>query len=287
MQKTPAYSDELSTLIEHIEVIPSHDELELRVAVHDLQEQANKSSSQHEHPAILAACSLILIQAESRIAVEEIKSYRNKPYVRSLNKLVLNLLAEITEPQAKLCLNGLEFNQSHLSHIEIPASSMLKTDFSFADLSHAILYGSNMSASTTMSSNLSHADLHRCQLNESDCSWCDLSYADLRLIQAINSDMGGVIFDHANAAYAVFSGSNLASATLSHANFSYANFFGTNLNRCKFHGTDLRGTGITEKRLFDARMDFQADTHTLWGSDDDCDHRNPLDTCYYTNPQTS
>ena len=278
MQAASQYSPELEQLLEHIEHIPANDELELRVAVHDLQQYAQQSvdilKKDQAHHAILSTCAHMIRQSD-------MQSYKQSSYLRSLHAFLYELLPEVIEPQSKLDLHGLKLHGCQLSHIEISHSKLQYIDVSSCDLSHANLHHSDLSHSNMMSANLSHSDLYACCLNDSDLSWADLSHADLQRTQAINGHMSGAILNHADASYTFFSGCDLSSADLSHTDISFSNMFAVRLQRCKLYGTDLRGTGITQKRLNDAGMDVQSNDSTLWGNVTDCGGRNPLHAKYY------
>jgi len=276
MQTAPQYSPELSQLLEYIKHIPANDELELRVAVHDLQQYAKESADilkkDQNYHAILSTCAQIIHQSDSQ---------QQPSYIRSLYAFLYKLLPEIIEPQSELDLHALKLHGCQLSHIEISNSKLQYIDASSSNLSHATLRHSDLSHSNMMSANLSHSDLYRCCLNDSDLGWADLSHADLHQVEAINAHMSGAILNHADASHALFSGSDLSSAELSQADFSFSNLFAVNFQHSKLHGTDLRGTGITEKRLFDVQMHVHSNKQTLWGDESDCCGRNPLHTQYY------
>jgi len=278
MQTAPQYSSELNQLLEHIRHIPANDELELRVAVHDLQQYAQQSldilKKDQAHHAILSTCAHMIRQSD-------MQNYKQSSYIRSLHAFLYDLLPEVIEPQSKLNLHGLKLHGCQLSHIEISHSQLQSIDVSSCNLSHANLHHSDLSHSNMMAANLGHSDLYACCLNHSDLSWADLSHADLHRIQAINAHMSGAILNHADASYGLFSGSDLSAVDLSHADMSFSNLFAVCLQHSKLYGTDLRGTGITEKRLHDANMHVQSDNSTLWGNETDCGGRNPLHAKYY------
>lgn len=278
MPTTAQYSLELDQLLEHIKHIPANDELELRVAVHDLQHYTQHTSDKlkqdQSHHAILATCAQIIQQSE--------KLGCKKPfYIRSLYAFLYDLLPEVIEPQSQLDLHALQLHGCQLAHIEISNSKLQYIDVSSSDLSHANLHHSDLSHSNMMSANLAHSDLYACCLNQSDLSWADLSHADLHQTQAINAHMSGAILHRADASHALLSGCDLSSAELSYADFSFSNLFAVDLHHSKLNGTDLRGTGITEKRLSDVHMHVHSNDNTLWGDDDDCGGRNPLHAKYY------
>ncbi|MDQ6956990.1 MAG: pentapeptide repeat-containing protein, partial [Mariprofundaceae bacterium] len=278
MQAATQYSPELEQLLEHIKHIPANDELELRVAVHDLQQYTQQSAvtlkKEHGYHVILETCAQMIQKSDMQAG-------KQTAYMRSLHAFLYNLLPEILEPQSQLDLHALQLHGCQLAHIEISNSKLQYMDVSSSDLSHANLHHSDLSHSNMMSANLAHSDLYACCLNHSDLSWADLSYADVHRIQAINAHMSGAILSHTNASYALFSGSDLSSTELSHSDFSFSNLFAVNLHRSKLHGTDLRGTGITAQRLSDADMDVQSNDSTLWGDESDCGGRNPLHAKYY------
>ncbi|PCI44418.1 MAG: hypothetical protein COB41_04370 [Proteobacteria bacterium] len=282
MQAAPQYSSELDRLLKHIRDIPANDELELRVAVHDLQQYTQQAvetlKKDQAHHAILATCAQMIRQSD-------MQHCKQSSYIRSLHAFLYNLLPEVIEPQSELDLHGLSLHGCQLSHIEISNSKLQYIDVSSCNLSHANLHHSDLSHSNMMSANLGHSDLYACCLNHSDLSWADLSHADLHRTQAINAHMSGAILNHADVSHALFSGSDLSSTDLSHADISFSNLFAVRLQRSKLHGTDLRGTGITEKRLHDARMDIQSNDSTLWGDESDCGGRNPLHAKYYRAPR--
>jgi len=277
-QYSPECSPELRQLLEHIKHIPANDELELRIAVHDLQQYTQQSAAilkkDQSHHVILATCAQIIGQSD-------FQECKQPSYIRSLHAFLYDFLPEVIEPQSELNLQGLRLHACQLAHIEISNSELQYIDISSSDLSHANLHHSNLSHSNIMSANLAHSDLYACCLNHSDLSWADLSHADLHQAQAINAHMSGSIFHRADASHTLFSGCDLSSSELSYADFSFSNLFAVDFHRSKLHGTDLRGTGITEKRLLDARMHVQSNDNTLWGDEYDCGGRNPLHAQYY------
>lgn len=278
MQTATQYSPELGQLLEHIKHIPANDELELRVALHDLQQYTLQSADiltkDQSHHAILATCAQIIRQSTLRNGKEPF-------YIRSLHAFLYKLLPEVIEPQSHLCLDGLKLHACQLPHIEISTSKLQYIDMSSSDLSHANLHHSDLSYGNMMSAKLCHSDLHACCLNSSDLSWADLSHADLHQAQAINAHMSGAILHRADASKSLLSGCDLSCSELSYSDFSFSNLFAVDLHRSKLNGTDLRGTGVTEKRLYDARMDVQSNDNTLWGDEGDCGGRNPLHASYY------
>jgi len=278
MQTAPQHSSELGQLLEHIKHIPANDELELRVAVHDLKNYTEQSAKMlkkdQAYHAILSTCAEIIQQSG-------MKNGKQAPYIRSLHAFLYDLLPKVIEPQSELDLHGLRLHGCQLPHIEISSSKLQYIDVSSSNLSHASFHHSDFSHSNMMSANLSHSNLYACCLNYSDLSWADLSHADLHQIQAVNAQMSEAILNHADAAYAIFSGSDFSSAKLSHADFSFSNLFAVNLHHSNLNGTDLRGTGITERRLRDAGMHVQSNHNTLWGDETDCGERNPLHHKYY------
>ncbi|MDQ6968572.1 MAG: pentapeptide repeat-containing protein [Mariprofundaceae bacterium] len=277
-QYSPECSPELRQLLEHIKHIPVNDELEMRVAVHDLQQYTQQSADilkkDQGYHAILKACSQMIQRSD----MQDVKQVA---YMRSLHAFLYNLLPEIIVPQSQLDLRSLQLHGCQLAHIEISNSNLQYIDVSSSDLSHANLHHSDLSHSNMMSANLAHSDLYACCLNHSDLSWADLSYADLDHIQAINAHISGAILSHSSASNALFSGSDFSSAELSYSDFSFSNLFAVDLQRSKLNGTDLRGTGITERRLHDAHMNVQSNDSTLWGDESDCGGRNPLHAKYY------
>jgi len=278
MQTSPQYSPELNHLLEHIKHIPANDELELRVAVHDLKHYTEQAveilKNDQGYQAILRVCADIIHQSGMQYG-------KQAPYIQSLHALLYDVLPKLLEPQSKLDLHGLKLHGCQLAHIEISKSKLQYIDISSSNLSHANLHHSDLSYCNAMSANLSHSNLYACNLSDSDLSWADLSHADLHLSQMINAQMSEAILNHTDASYAVFSGSDLSSAKLNHADFSFSNLFAVNLQHCKLHSTDLRGTGVTEQRLHDVGMHVHSDSNTLWGDASDCDGRNPLQKSYY------
>jgi len=274
----PQYSPELKQLLEHIKHIPADDELELRVAVHDLKHYTEQSAAtlknDQGYEAILRVCADIIHQSGMQYG-------KQAPYIQNLHALLYDVLPKLIEPQSKLDLHGLKLHGCQLAHIEISQSTLQYIDISSSNLSHANLHHSDLSYSNAMSADLHHSNLYACSLSDSDLSWADLSHADLHLSQLIDAQLSEAILNHADASYAVFSGSDLSSAKLDCADLSFSNLFAVNLQHCRLHGTDLRGTGITEQRLHDVGMDVHSDSKTLWGDENDCDGRNPLHKSYY------
>lgn len=291
-KKKPAWPNGLSELFEHVTSIPANDELELRVAVHDLQTYATESSDEYQQidAAILASCSRIVRQASQNlplgISEKHLDRFHSKPYIRSINALIRTLLPKMEEPQPGLCLDGLQLQKCKLDHIDLKDSSLRITDLSHCRLSRASLQRADLRFANMMSATLSHANLSESLMESCEMEWCDLSHADLHRSQLMKADLGGSILNHADLSSAILSSTNLANATLNHANLSHANLFAARLHAAKLHGCDLTGTGITPERLENAGMETFADRGTIWGSENDCCGRNPLDPAYYTEQQT-
>jgi len=285
------WPDGLNELFEHVSSIPANDEFELRVAVHDLQSFVTQKTGEYQHidSAILAVCCNIVQQAAQNLTLttseKNIDRYHSKPYIRSINALICTLLSKMDVPQSKLCLDGLRLQKSNLDHIDLNHSSLRMTNLSHCRLSRANLHHVDFRFSNMMSAILTHANLSESMMEFCEMDWCDLSHADLHGCQLMKADLGGSILDHTDLSYAILSGSNLASTTLSHANLSHANLFAARLHFVKLHGCDLTATGITPERLENANMDFHADQATIWGTEDDCCGRNPLDPSYYAEQQ--
>jgi uncharacterized protein YjbI with pentapeptide repeats len=279
-------STKLDTITQHIRNIPANDEVELRLAVHDLQ-QYSQESSQHaddapiDHEHLLSACTEILNKNQQNLNEISLQSYRHKPYIRSLNALLQRLLPQTLEPQPNLCLDGLQLDHCSIAHIELPFSSFRFIDLSSSNLSHADLQNSDMYHINAVGCNFSHSNLSYCTLSSSDMSWADFSYTRLYHITAVDMEMSNSILSHANLSHAILSGSHFKGASLNHTDLSFSNLFGVQLHHCKLEATDLRGTGITEQRLHQAGMEVFQTAYTLWGSHDDCGGRNPLATEYY------
>jgi len=291
--QSTSWPDGLTELFERLPSIPANEELELRVAVHDLQSYAShEPSDEHRHidHAILGACSDMLINSTRHhdlpLTSKELESYRSKPYVRSINALVRTLLPQLDEPQAGLCLNGLQLQKCSFDHISLGSSSLCMADISYCKLSRADLSHADLRFANLMSATLAHSDLSGSLMESCDMSWCDFTHADLHRTQLMDSDLGGSILDHADISYAILSGANLANATLNHANLSYANLFGARLHLAKLYGCDLTGTGITPERLENAGMETHSDRGTIWGNETDCAGRNPFDPAYYAKQQS-
>ena len=287
MQPNKVITHDLDAITQHIVNIPANDELELRVAVHDLQNCTTSFSKQIEstpeyHELLLSACAEILTKNQEKLTAETLQSYRHKPYIRSLNALLQDILPQTSEPQPGLCLDGLELQQCSIAHIGLPFSSLRFIDLSQSNVSHADLQNSDIYHANAVGCNFSHSNLSYCTLSKSDLSWADFSYARLYHITAVDMDMSNSILMHANLSHAILSGTHFHSATLNHTDLSSSNLFGADFHHCKLEATDLRGTGITPKRLQDAGMEVFQTSHTLWGSDEDCGGRNPLAKEYYS-----
>ena len=290
-QTKEIWPDELKSLFERVKSIPANDELELRVAVHDLQHFATQDSDDYEqlNVAILESSCELIQRASQHLTLsqssKELDHYRNKPYLRSINALIRTLLQQLEYPQHGICLDGLQLQQCKLDHVDLSHSSMRMTDLSYCRLSHASLSHCDFRFANLMSSSMAHCNLTQSLLEFCEMDWCDLSHADLHRSQLIKADLGGSILDHADLSSAILSGANLANATLSHANLSHANLFGSRLHATKLYGTDLTGTGITPDRLENVGFSLQSDRGTIWGSEEDCAGRNPLDPSYYVKQQ--
>ena len=288
----PTWPGELKSLFERVKSIPANDELELRVAVHDLQTFATQPSDNYEQldVAILESCCNLVRRASQYLPLSQsphhLKDFHNKPYIRSINALIRALLQKLEYPQHGVCLDGLQLQRCKLDHIDLSHSSMRLTDLSHCGLSHASLSHTDLRFANLMSSSMAHSNLSQSLLEFCEMDWCDLSHADLHRCQLIRADLGGSILDHADLSSAILSSANLANATLTAANLSQANFFGSRLHSTKLHGADLSGTGITPERLENVEMAFQADRGTIWGSIKDCGGRNPLDPFYYSEQQS-
>lgn len=286
------WPDGLSELFEHVTSIPANDELELRVAVHDLQTFAIESSDEYQHidAAILASCSRIVQQAAKNLPISTSKKhfdhFHSKPYIRSINALIRTLLPRMTEPQPGLCLDGLQLQKCNLDHINLNGSSLRMTDLSHCKLSNSILKRSDLRFANLMSATLTRADLSESLMESCEMDWCDLSHADLHRSQLMKADLGGSILDHADLSHSILSSANLANTTLNQANLGLANLFGARFHSAKLYGCNLTGTGITPERLENVQMNFHADRDTIWGSENDCCGRNPLDPAYYTEQQS-
>ena len=290
-RKRSTWPDGLSELFEHVTSIPANDELELRVAVHDLQTFATESSGEYQNidAAILTSCSSIIQQAAKNLPLsaseKHLDRFRSKPYIRSINALIRTLLPKMEEPQSGLCLDGLQLQKCKLDHINLNGSSLRMTDLSHCRLSKAGFHRADLRFANLMSATLVHADFSRSLMESCEMDWCDLSHTDLYRSQLMKADLGGSILDHADLSHAILSSANLANATLSHANLSHANLFGARLHSAKLYGCDLTGTGVTPERLENAGMEARADRGTIWGSNRDCCERNPLDPAYYSEQQ--
>ncbi len=285
------WPDELKSLFERVKSIPANDELELRVAVHDLQSFAIQSSNHYEQldSAILESCSNLVRQASQSLSLSQsphyLKNFHDKPYIRSINALIRTLLQKLEYPQHGLCLDGLQLQRCKLDHINLNHSSLRMTDLSHCGLSRASLSHVDLRFSNLMSSSMPHCNLSQSLLEYCEMDWCDLSRADLHRTLLVRADLGGSILDHTDLSSSILSGANLANATLTGANLSHANLFGSRLHATKLHGADLTGTGITPERLENVEMAFLSDHGTIWGSEDDCAGRNPLDPLYYSEQQ--
>lgn len=285
------WPDGLSELFEHVTSIPANDELELRVAVHDLQTFATQSSGEYKHidAAILASCCKIVQQAAQKLpfstSEKHLDRFHSKPYIRSINALIRTLLPEMEEPQPGLCMDGLQLQKCNLDHINLNGSSLRMTDLSHCRLSRADLHRTDLRFANMMSATLTHTNLSESLMESCEMDWCDLSHADLHRSQLMKADLGGSILDHADLSHTILSSANLANTTLNHANLSHANLFGARFHFAKLYGCDLTGTGITPERLENAGMEAHADRGTIWGSEDDCCKRNPLDPAYYMEQQ--
>ncbi|MDX8404007.1 MAG: pentapeptide repeat-containing protein [Mariprofundaceae bacterium] len=290
-KKQSTWPDGLSDLFEHVSSIPANDEIELRVAVHDLQSYVSQSLGKHQNidDAILASCSDIVRQATQNIPLpiseKHLGQHHDKPYIRSVNALIRTLLPRLEEPQQDLCMDGLNLQKCELDHINLNGSSFRMADLSYCKLSRTDLKRVDFRFANLMGAILTHAKLSESLMESCEMDWCDLSYADLYHSQLMQADLGGSILEHADLSYAILSSANLANATLNHANLSHANLFGARLHSAKLHGCDLTGTGITPERLEHAGMKTYADQGTIWGSDNDCCGRNPFDPAYYTEQQ--
>jgi len=286
------WPDGLIALFERLPSIPANDELELRVAVHDLQSYAtHELSDEHQHidQAILDACSEMLARGSRHLSAplteKALNNYRSKPYVRSINSLIRTLLSSVDSPQHGLTLDSMQLQQCRLDHIDLSGCSLRMSDLSNCRLSNAILKGVDMRFSNAMSATFSKTDLSESLMESSELGWCDFSHADLYRSQLMSADLNGSIFDHADLSKTILSAANMANATLTDANLTDANLFGARLHSAKLYGCDLTGTGITPERLENAKMEFQGDSKTVWGSEDDCCGRNPLDPTYYSQQQ--
>ncbi|MES0370843.1 MAG: pentapeptide repeat-containing protein [Mariprofundaceae bacterium] len=290
-KKQPVWPDGLSELFEHVTSIPANDELELRVAVHDLQTFAVESSGDYQHidAAILTSCSNIVRQAAQNLSLrtseKQLNRFHSKPYIRSINALIRTLLPRLSSPQPGLCFDGLQLQKCELDHIDLSGCSLRMADLSHCRLARTRLHRVDLRYANLMSATLTRANLSESLMESCELDWCDLSHADLHRCQLMKADMGGSILSHADLSQAILSDTNLANATLSHANLSHANLFAARLHFAKLHGSDLTGTGITPERLENAGMETHADRGTIWGSDDDCCKRNPLDPAYYMEQQ--
>ncbi len=279
-------------LFERLPSIPANDELELRVAVHDLQGYATHQLSderQHIDQAILNACSEMLTRSSLHLSAplteKALNDYRSKPYVRSINSLIRTLLSSVDSPQHGLTLDLMQLQQCRLDHIDLNGCSLRMSDLSNCRLSNAVMKGVDMRFSNAMSTTFSKASLSESLMESSELGWCDFSHADLYRCQLMSADLNGSIFDRADLSKTILSSANLANATLNDANLTNANLFGARLHSAKLLGCDLTGTGITPDRLENVQMAFQADERTVWGSEDDCGGRNPLDPRYYSQQQ--
>lgn len=290
-KEKPTWPDGLKSLFERVKSIPANDELELRVAVHDLQRFATRSRDDYEQldAAILEACCDLVDHASRHLPLslspKELERYRNKPYIRSINALIRSLLQKLEYPQYGICLNGLQLQRCELDHINLNHASLRMTDLSHCRLNHASLSYTDLRFANLMSATISHANLSQSMMEFCEMDWCDLTRADMHRCQLMKADLGGSILEYSDLSSAILSGANLANATLTHANLSHANLFGSRLHAAKLKGADLTGTGITSARLENVGMSFHDDWETVWGSEEDCAGRNPLDPAYYSEQQ--
>jgi len=282
----------LAELFERLPSIPANEELELRVAVHDLQTYATHDLSdghQNIDQAILAACSGILEKSfrllSPPLSQKQLNTYRSKPYVRSANALIRTLLTTVDTPQPNLILDGMQLQKCSLDHIHLNGSSMRMSDISNCRFSHAELKGIDMRFSNGMSSTFSRSDLSESLMELCELGWCDFSHANLYRSQLMGSDLNGSIFDQADLRATILSGANLSTTTLNDADLTNSNLFGVRLHEAKLQGANLTGTGITPGRLTNVAMHVISDSETIWGSEDECSGRNPLDPCYYSQQQ--
>jgi len=291
MKKEQKWPDDLQELIERIASIAANDEFELRVAVHDLQTHAVRSSHKDRHvaDAILQSCCDLIRQAAHQLSPDGgdkvLGSFRSKPYIRSINALIRTLLPESGDAQHGLALDGLQLHECNLEHIDLSGSSLRMTDFSRSKLSRASFGRCDLRFAAFTGASLLSADFAHSLMEHCAMAWCDLSRVDMQRCQLMYADMGGSILERAKLSHALLSGADMANATLTGADLRHANLFAARLHSAKLSGCNLTGTGITPERLENAGMSFQADSKTLWGSEDDCHGRNPLDPAYYCEQQ--
>jgi len=294
--ENPTWPNELKELFERVRSIPANDELELRVAVHDLKhfatgrfDRAKVEMYEQMDAAILMLCSDLIRRTSGHLPLaslsEAVAAYRDKPYLRSINALIRTLLQQLEHPQQGLCLDLLQLQRCLLDHIDLNHTSLRMADLSHCRLMRADLSHADLRFASLMSASLAHSNLSNALMESCDMAWCDLSHADLHRSQLMKADLGGSILEHADLSLSILSGANMNNATLTSANLSHANLFAVKLHATKLYGADMTGTGITPERLENVDMHCCSDRGTIWGDEKDCGGRNPLDPAYYSEQQ--
>jgi uncharacterized protein YjbI with pentapeptide repeats len=290
-----SWPDELTELFDRVKSIPANDEIELRIAIHDIHHFATERAEDYQQidRAMLELCSDLIYRTSQHIQLDEspprlkqtLEQHRNKTYIRSINALIRTLLQQLEHPQQGLCLDTLQLQQCKLDHIDLSYASMRMTDLSHCRLARSNLSQSDLRFANLMSASLARSNLSQALFEACDMAWCDLSHTDLHRSQLMHTDLGGSILEHADLSASILSGANLNNATLTSANLNHANLFAAKLHAAKLYGADLSGTGITPERLENMGMHFYSDKGTIWGDKQDCGGRNPLDPAYYHEQQ--
>lgn len=179
------------------------------------------------------------------------------------------------------CLDFLNLEACHFSGAQLARSSFYRTRLERADFTHARLERSDFTHADLTSSNCSHAVFSGAELSNANIAWADLSHVEMEGAFANHTNFSGAILNHGTLTRAFLSGANIAKASLIHADLHGANMFAVKIHQAKLEHTVLEGTGITKDRIDALGETVQWDAGTRWGSDDDCDGRNPLDRGYY------
>jgi len=179
------------------------------------------------------------------------------------------------------CMDFLDLQQCNFPHAQLEQSSFYRATLSQANFTYANMTGMNLTDMDMSSTDCSYAIFAGAQLSGANLAWANLSYANMQGVFANHVNLSGTILDHAVLAGTFLSGANMGKTSLLDADLHAANMFAVKLHEAKLKGTILTGTGITMERIQHLNERVQWDSETQWGSETDCDGRNPLHHGYY------